>query len=177
MGRRATRVADLIGRIDVPDGLLGCWIWTGSKDSKGYGKVKIGGRTERVHRIIFETFIGGPLPRGLVLDHYRLNPGPRNAPCSRACVNPMHLMPTTQRDNTLSGRGKAASNALKTHCPKGHPYDAENTLRGPNRRERKCRACDRERHRKSTQRERKNAKPTSRGLARSLKQGSSTPQP
>lgn len=40
------------------------------------------------------------------------------------------------------------ANRLKTHCPQGHPYDAENTLYVQDRRNyRVCRACGRERAR------------------------------
>lgn len=36
----------------------------------------------------------------------------------------------------------SARNAVKTHCPQGHPYDAENTSVRPNG-NRHCRECDR----------------------------------
>jgi hypothetical protein len=43
--------------------------------------------------------------------------------------------------------GTGARNRVKTHCPKGHPYDEENTLivmsRGKHP-SRQCRACHRE---------------------------------
>jgi len=71
----------------------------------------------------------------------RQDPGPHNAPCSKACVNPAHMWPTTHRDNVLSGRAPTAQNARKTHCPKGHPYDAENTDFYRNGRGRRCRTC------------------------------------
>lgn len=38
-----------------------------------------------------------------------------------------------------TGRGQGWNNAVKTHCPKGHPYDDENTY--VNRGKRICRAC------------------------------------
>ena len=38
-------------------------------------------------------------------------------------------------------------NKLKTHCPKGHPYDEENTYRTPSTGGRMCRTCMRERNR------------------------------
>ena len=36
-------------------------------------------------------------------------------------------------------------NADKTHCPKGHPYDDENTYVNPNTGSRSCKTCKRER--------------------------------
>jgi hypothetical protein len=44
---------------------------------------------------------------------------------NRACVNPGHLEPVTLTENIRRG---VSANGAKTHCPHGHPYDAENTL-------------------------------------------------
>jgi hypothetical protein len=77
-----------------------------------------------------------PVPDGLVLDHVKAR-GCANP----SCVNPAHLEPVTQRENTL--RGKAAT---KTHCKRGHLYDEANTgftTQG----HRRCRTCAREKQR------------------------------
>ena len=50
----------------------------------------------------------------------------------------------------------AASCRAKTHCPRGHPYDAENTYRRANG-HRCCRECERERCRKRNARLRERA--------------------
>ena len=64
------------------------------------------------HRYAYELVIG-PIPKGLTLDHL----------CRvRGCVNPGHLEPVTQRENTLRGTSPVAANPGKTHCPSGHPY-------------------------------------------------------
>lgn len=39
--------------------------------------------------------------------------------------------------------GGGASNAAKTHCPSGHPYNEENTRWTKNNRSRICRICAR----------------------------------
>ena len=117
-------------RIDkIPSG---CWVWTGSIMQCGYGRMKVDNKTVLAHRLAYELMVG-PIPEGLEIDHLCRN---------RACVNPEHLEPVTGQVNTLRGETIAASNAAKTHCPKGHPYNESNTfLRSSGR---GCRECGRE---------------------------------
>lgn len=59
------------------------------------------------------------------------------------CVNPAHLYVGTAKDNMrdILERGRYRSaNGAKTHCPHGHPYDAQNTARDWRGR-RRCRRC------------------------------------
>ena len=80
------------------------------------------------HRFAYELLIG-PIPDGLQIDHLCRVP---------LCVNVAHLEPVTNRVNTV--RGKAGlRQRTKTHCPRGHAYDAANTrlYKGG----RYCRAC------------------------------------
>lgn len=114
-----------------------CWLWRGSRNTKGYGSFRVGNKTLTVHRIAYELLIG-PIPDGLTLDHLCRNP---------VCVNPNHLEPLTGRENTLRGDNPPARNARKTHCPQGHPYDLLNTyIFGHGYRD--CRACRKERGRR-----------------------------
>lgn len=112
----------------------GCHNWTGSTVG-GYGRIRTGdssGRTVATHRVAYEH-ARGKIPAGLVLDHLCRN---------TRCCNPDHLEAVTIRENGLRGVGIQARNAAKTHCPQGHPYDAENTritVSGF----RRCRICDR----------------------------------
>ena len=56
----------------------------------------------------------------------------------------LERMRDRRKDNVRVGRG--VNNASKTECPKGHPYDEENTItyKKPNGRfARHCRACER----------------------------------
>lgn len=79
-----------------------CWIWTGGRDYKNYGRMRYPGDPTRwigAHRFAYLVTMGS-LP-DLVLDHLCSNP---------PCVNPAHLEPVTQAENlarserTLSGR-------------------------------------------------------------------------
>src|ERR1035437_1939003 len=58
----------------------------------------------------------------------------------RHCVNPAHLEPVTRQENLLRGQTTTASNAAKTHCPKGHAFIGNNIKM--NSGSRKCRTCE-----------------------------------
>ncbi|MEU7163131.1 HNH endonuclease signature motif containing protein [Streptomyces morookaense] len=120
----------------VGDTGAGCWEWAGTRTLQGYGQFWLDGRNQYAHRIAYEVVVA-PIPDGLVIDHLCRN---------RACVNPGHLEPVTNRTNLLRGVGFAAAKARQTHCIRGHRFDTANTRRATNG-TRKCRACDRERHR------------------------------
>lgn len=108
-----------------------CWLWTGGKDHKGYGQIKIDGKQARAHRASFE-FFRGAIPEGKQLDHLCRN---------RACIRPDHLEPVTPRENTLRGHTIAAAQAALTQCPRGHRYDGSNLRLSNHGRRRHCRAC------------------------------------
>src|ERR1035437_4844301 len=110
------------------------WIWRGGKNAFGHGTVWDGSQTAAAHRVAWELLVS-PIPPSLHLDHFRMNPGPRTAPCSRACVNPSHAEPATNAENVLRGGGITATHARKTRCPGGHVYDKKR--RGG----RACRRC------------------------------------
>ncbi len=122
----------LLARIDID--AQGCWIWPGAQDGRGYGQIATGGRSApaKTHRVAYEHLVG-PIPAGLSIDHL----------CRvQLCCNPEHLDVVTLAENT---RRQLASighhNALKTHCPEGHPFDAQNTRFASAGRGRVCRIC------------------------------------
>lgn len=124
----------------------GCWIFTGALNSYGYCQISIGSRTDgsrrRImgHRLTYQHH-KGPIPDGMALDHFRLNPGPRQAPCSHACVNPDHVEPTTYTENTLRGVNPVARLARRDRCPKcGGPFEPDKFAK------RRCRPCLRAYH-------------------------------
>lgn len=106
-----------------------CWVWTGNR-SGNYGKFWLDGRKQWAHRVSYEMETG-PVPAGLVLDHLCRVP---------LCVKPEHLEAVTQHVNALRG-DSGKHQAVKTHCPTGHPYDEQNTKLYQGRRY--CRACHR----------------------------------
>lgn len=112
----------------------GCFIWTRSKDRRGYGLFSIGNKTVRVTRWIYEQKVGS-IPDGYQLDHFA---------CSRpSCVNPLHLRPVTPRENVLRGDSIQAWNLARTHCDRGHAFTPDNTATRPGG-ARRCRTCSRE---------------------------------
>jgi hypothetical protein len=114
-----------------------CWVWTGAKVD-GYGVWWKNKHNKQAHISVYED-LHGPVPEGLQLDHL----------CRvRHCCRPMHLEPVTCRMNLLRGETLAATNAKKTHCPKGHALDAANTYMHRGKRAcKRCRAARRHAHR------------------------------
>lgn len=122
-----------------------CWNWTGAKDPNGYGRIQVmtNGKwgTQLAHRVASQLLKGAP-PKELGLCHSCDNP---------SCVNPAHLSPGTQLDNMSDAkrrqRVRNSTNghleSLKTHCIRGHEYNAENAYRPPGKNERWCRECQR----------------------------------
>lgn len=131
----------------------GCLEWIAGKTQGGYGT--FGGsryaKRHLSHRWSYEYHVG-PIPEGFDIDHLCRN---------RACVNPEHLEAVTRAENIR----RAA--VLKTHCPSGHPYDAENTYVRPGTTHRVCKAC---RHASDSRpRPERNAKRRAERAARGLK--------
>ena len=112
----------------------GCWLWTGSIRSDGYGVTGIMGPPRLAHRLVYELE-RGDIPPGMVLDHL----------CRvRCCVNPDHLEVVTIAENTRRGMGAELARAhqlAKTHCKRGHPLSGENLYIAPSSGQRACRAC------------------------------------
>jgi hypothetical protein len=127
--------AQLARRITV-DPETGCWLWNGALGSGGYVQVSFKGVTYRWHRLIY-TLLVGSVPRELDVDHVK-----KRGCKYRHCCWPAHLEPVTRWVNNMRSENPTALNAEKTHCPKGHPYDLENTRWYRGRRH--CRACNRE---------------------------------
>jgi hypothetical protein len=126
---------DLQRFLDKVDQSSTCWIWKAYIQVNGYGQFTIEGRHAYAHRWSYEHFIG-PIPSGYQLDHL----------CRiRSCVRPSHLEPVTHAENMKRGFW-----AVKRFCPSGHEYTQANTHVWTDH-SRRCRLCDRERHRLTSQ--------------------------
>ena len=115
------------------DASTNCWEWQAFRMPRGYGTIKWRQKQYLAHRLAYEKLVGN-VPDGLELDHLCRN---------TSCVNPAHLEPVTHAENVKRGRG-GAHNAVKTHCPSGHPYSGENLRISTNQRggiHRTCKQC------------------------------------
>jgi hypothetical protein len=96
-----------------------CWGWKNKPNGRGYSTLSYNYRNVLAHRFSYEQKYG-KLEKGMVLDHLCRN---------RWCVNPDHLQVVSNKENILRGESPSAHNARKTHCPSGHEYNDENTLK------------------------------------------------
>jgi len=117
----------------------GCLEWTGYTNPRGYGQIRVDGKRTLTNRFAWEL-VNGPIPAGMCALHRCDNP-----PCCQTAPTEGypdgHLFLGTRVDNNADRDSKRRQwNMKKTHCLRGHPFDAANTmLRNSGKRE--CRAC------------------------------------
>jgi hypothetical protein len=141
---RPTPAERFLAKVDMQHP-SGCWMWTGSRGSNGYGQFRAHrGSPVPAHRFGYELWVG-PIPDGYELDHLCRTP---------SCVHPAHLEAVTPRVNNLRSTSPAAGHAQQTHCVNGHELTGENVYAYRGRR--MCRACMRARKNTSAYREREN---------------------
>lgn len=137
---------DRFNDLYLPDPNSGCWLWIGTVMRVRPWSAPLHqlfrpvfdrfGQRTFAYRFAYETFVG-PIPDGKFICHKC------NVPL---CVNPNHLYAgdtqTNADDRVRAGRNQRHM-ALRTHCPKGHEYNKENT-RILREKYRACRACERQ---------------------------------
>lgn len=124
-------------RVDRAGGPDACWPWVAGRFASGYGSFRVGGHNARAHRWLLGHLRGEALGRDELGCHRCDNP---------PCCNPSHLFIGSHGDNTrdMTAKGRHRSQ-VKTHCPQGHEYTADNTY--THEAHRKCRQCVLERMR------------------------------
>ena len=80
----------------VHDAVTDCDIFTGCKDTYGYGQVKNKGKSVLVHRWVLES-AKGPIPHGMFVLHSCDTP---------ACVNVEHLRIGTHAENMMDKKNR-----------------------------------------------------------------------
>ena len=113
-----------------------CWVWTGKVDRDGYGNRRArgpGNGVAKTHRIAY-TWLVGPIPVGMTLDHLCRNP---------SCVNPEHLEVVTPAENSRRARTKA-------RCLRGHLLEGANVIKTANGR--RCKVCQDSYYARNTER-------------------------
>lgn len=101
----------------IPEPNSGCWLWTASTSTGGYGQIRVGGKKRGTHRVAYETWVGS-IPEGLCVCHK----------CDvRDCINPEHLFLGTYKDNVRDMMKKGRIAVGNRHGSRTHP---ESVLRG-----------------------------------------------
>ena len=103
-----------------PRGVMDCWLWTGTKNSWGYGTIGHG-RRSLAHRVSLWLHSGLEAPDNSVVMHSCDTP---------ACVNPRHLSYGTHQENFDDMRIKGRQAAGARHGIRLRPWLSQGVCNG-----------------------------------------------
>lgn len=89
-----------------------CWVWTGAKVPRGYGKMTAGGKQVYTHRWSYARF-KGEIPEGMQVDHMCFN---------TSCVNPDHLRLATPKQNSENQPGARGKTGVRNVVMSGKKF-------------------------------------------------------
>lgn len=118
----------------TPEPNTGCWLWTASLTTTGYGMFHHHPFGRMAHRAAWRIY-RGPIPDGMLIDHMCRVP---------ICVNPDHLRVVTPQINTIQNSvSVAAKRAAQTVCSRcGLPFGVRKPRGGGKRGTvRRCLPC------------------------------------
>lgn len=120
-------ILERLERYKIIESGTGCWRWSGTR-VLGYGILRIDNKNIRVHRLSANIYLGLNLNSDLYACHKVI--------ClNKDCWNYDHLYIGTHQDNSNDEVLK------RTHCPRGHEYNSNNSRIYTNRSGVKCRVC------------------------------------
>lgn len=109
-----------------------CWVWNGSLEANGYGRMNVNGKRTMVHRAAYELLTGEIIPADMTVDHLCF---------VRNCVKPSHLEIVSRGENSKRSNHPTMVNARKNVCKRGHSLTGDNVYVHPKRGTRHCREC------------------------------------
>jgi hypothetical protein len=119
--RKHRTPADTIEMLSVPEPNSGCWLWLGSVNKAGYGRLGKDKRERQAHRLSYSVH-RGEIPKGVLVLHR----------CDvRCCVNPSHLFLGSHADNAIDreSKGRGFSMHGAEHPKAKLSWDAANSIR------------------------------------------------